>query len=56
MIIIYISNHPDEYLSVALFHAEAGTKMAGIDAAVAGALAGLAAQIVTTPVCMYECS
>lgn len=40
----------DETLVGALFHAAAGAKVQGLDAALAGGLASLVAQCVTTPV------
>ena len=45
----------DEYVSTSLFHLPSGAKLTGTEAAVGGALAGLFAQSVTTPVSIYSC-
>ena len=42
--------YTDEYVSTSLFHLPLGAKLTGTEAAVGGALAGLFAQAVTTPV------
>ena len=46
--------YTDEYVSTSLFHLPSGAKLTGTEAAVGGALAGLFAQAVTTPVSIFK--